>query len=270
MGHFYGRDGTPQYFVNGRDSTLRDARKFGWVPSVTEILQVIAKPALTDWKVAQGIMAALTLPKTPGESDEDYIARITQDSRQQAIDAANEGTRIHDACEQWFRDKVIVPGYERHVEGVRKVLAETFPHVDDWVAEESFAHPLGYGGKVDLHSKSTGIVVDFKGKDGDFTETDKYGKQKKLAWDQHYQLAPYQVGLGLCEPNPSHQLPNGFLMYPVPNFVQCANIFVSRTHPGAVKIHVWAADEIADGWSVFEASLQLWKRIKKYDAGWVA
>lgn len=265
MGHFYGRDGTPQYFVNGRDSTLRDARKFGWVPSVTEILQVIAKPALTDWKVAQGIMAALTLPKTPGESDEDYIARITQDSRQQAVDAANEGTRIHDACEQWFRDKIIVPGYERHVESVRKVLAETFPHVDDWVAEESFAHPLGYGGKVDLHSKSTGIVVDFKGKDGDFTETDKYGKPKKLAWDQHYQLAAYQVGLELVSKMISYG--NNLVVL---GHTECANIFVSRTHPGAVKIHVWTPDEIRDGWRVFEAAVQLWKRIKKYDAGWVA
>ena len=255
MGHFYGRDGTPQYFVNGRDSTLRDARKFGWVPSVTEILQVIAKPALTDWKVAQGIMAALTLPKQDGEADEAYIARITADSKQQAINAANEGTRIHDACEQWFRDGVLVPEYSAHVNGVAQALHAAFPDVTDWVAEQSFAHPLGFGGKVDLHSPSTGIVVDFKGKDGDFTETDKYGKPKKLAWDQHYQLAAYQVGLGLTVSQPM-------------GFQPCANIFVSRTHPGAVKLHLWTADEVRDGWRVFEAAVQLWKRIKKYDAGW--
>ena len=93
-------------------------------------------------------------------------------------------------------------------------ITAEFPGVADWIAEASFAHESGYGGKVDLHSPSTGIVVDYKGKDGDFSELDTYGKPKKLAWDQHWQLGAYQVGL---------RLPNA----------DCANVFFSRTHPGA-------------------------------------
>src|SRR5262249_48688686 len=135
-------------------------------------------------------------------------------------------------------------------------LKRLFPDVHDWVSEKSFAHPLGFGGKVDLHSPSSGIVVDFKTKDGDFTELDSYGKPKKLAWDQNIQLAAYQVGLNLRSimcPNPrifsgeilDKAVPN------VPKFQQCANLFVSRTHPGAVRSHVWSAEEVADGWRTF-------------------
>jgi len=88
-------------------------------------------------------------------------------------------------------------------------------------------------------------VCDYKTKDGDFSDG------KRLAYDQHYQLASYQHGL--------------MLMHDGMTFTQCANIFVSRTHPGAVASHVWSADEIAQGWSVFESALELWKRINGYD-----
>lgn len=247
MGHWYSMEGEPKHYVqakNGsmRDSTLRDARQNGWVPSVTEVLAVIDKPALTNWKVDQGILAALTLPREPGESEADWLVRVKSDSGQQARDAADEGKRIHAAIEAHFLGLVYPEEYRPHVNGVLAKLAETFPGVTDWVAEKTFASPLGFGGCCDLHSPSTGIVVDFKGKDGDFTDG------KKLAYDQHYQLAAYQFGM---------KLPGE----------RCANIFVSRTHPGAVAIHVWTPEEIHDGWQVFTAALALWKAIKKYNPG---
>lgn len=247
MGHFYDRTGAPQYTYNGRDSTLREARKFGWVPSVTEILQVVAKDALTQWMVKQGIMAALTGTRLADESDDAYIARILADSKQQAIDAANEGTRIHDACETYVRDGHCRDEYLPHAQAARAELARIFPQVTDWTCEQSFAHPLGYGGKCDLHSKSTRIIADYKTKDGDFSDG------KKLAWDQHWQLAAYQVGLGLADPGDSS------------TFAPGAAVFISRTHPGAVASHVWSADEMYQGWRVFSAALTLWKRIKNFD-----
>lgn len=255
MGHFYDKLGSPQYHIDGRDSTLRDARKYGWVPSVTEIMQVVDKAALTNWLVKQGIMAALTGTRLDGESDDAYIARILADSKRQAIDAANEGTRIHDACETMVKCGTCHPDYTRHADAAVAELRRLFPEVNDWVAEKSFAHSLGFGGKVDLHSPSTGIIVDYKTKDGDFSDG------KKLAWDQNIQLAAYQVGLLLCQ----RQEGAGSEPTTWTGHVQCANIFVSRTHPGCVASHVWSAEEIAHGWSVFEAALALWKRIKKYD-----
>jgi hypothetical protein len=249
MGHWYERNGIPRYTIAGkngkeRDTTLRDARQLGLVPSVTTILDVINKAALVDWKVKQGILAALTLPRAPGENDGAFLARVLDDSKQQAIQAAEEGNRIHDAIEASFKGLFVPLTYMPHVKSAREKLYETFPTVTDWIAEKSFASRLGYGGKVDLHSPSTGIVVDHKSKDM------APGDVKKLAYDQDWQLSAYHRGLAL----PSNV---------------CANIFVSRTVPGYVEIHVWKAKEINAAWNVFACALETWKHIKGYDSSWI-
>lgn len=242
--HWYRQDGTPFYTITGangldRSVTLRDARKINAVPSVTTVLQIVAKPQLEAWKVRQGVMAALTLPRVDGEDSDALLARIDADGRAQAKAAAEEGTRIHDAIECHFKGQSVPEAYRKHVDGTVAKIAELFPDVTDWQAEDYFCHAHGFGGKVDLHSPSTGIVIDYKGKDGDFSD------KKKLAYDQHYQLAAYQTGLGL-------------------GLNVCANIFVSRTHPGLVAEYVWTREQVQEGWDVFSAALQLWKAIKKY------
>ena len=242
--HWYDQAGKPAYRIIGangieRDVTLRDARKFRYVPSVTTVLGVMAKPALETWKVKQGIMAALTLSRDPQESDDDYLARVMRDSKEQAIAAAEEGTRIHDAIECSFTGKPIPGSYRLHVDATRDRIEQMFPAIRDWIPEASFAHEAGFGGKVDLHSPSTGIVIDYKSKDGDFSDG------KKLAYDQHYQLAAYQCGLALdCAP--------------------CVNLFVSRSHPGFIADHTWSVDDILEGNTVFMAALVLWQAVKKY------
>lgn len=246
--HWYSRAGQPAYeqITKGgglRATTLRDARQLGLVPSVTTVLSVVAKPQLEKWKRDQVLMAALTLPRQPHESEPDFLRRIETDSQAQARAAAEEGTRIHDAIEQYFKEGYPSSGpYIEHVRATRAELSRLFPDVSDWVAEASFAAQEGFGGKVDLHSPSTGIVVDFKGKDGDFTDG------KKLAYDQHWQLAAYQRGMRLAEN-------------------VCANVFVSRTHPGKVASHLWSVDSVHEGWQVFESALSLWKALKKFEPG---
>lgn len=243
--HAYDRDGQPRYYVtaksgNERATTVSDCKKNGWLPSVTEVLRIIDKPALTNWLVDQGIMAALTLPRIDGEPESSLLGRIKADSGAQAKAAAEEGSRIHDAIECHFKGEPYPAKYKPHVDGARRELWRLFPGVTDWVSEQSFGHPLGFGGKVDLHSPSTGIVADFKGKDGDFSNG------KKLAYDQNWQLAAYQSGLLLRRS-------------------VCANVFVSRTHPGAVSGHVWTENKIDEGWRVFCAALELWKALKNFD-----
>jgi hypothetical protein len=242
--HWYLPDGSPFYTIVGKNGkerpvTLRDARKYNALPSVTTILDVLNKPALGDWKVKQGIMAALTLPRLDGEDDEQFIGRVVNDSKQQAWQAAEEGNRIHAAIENFFAGDNFYPVYIPHVHAVAKILDNTFPGVTDWTSEKSFASPLGYGGKVDLHSPSTGIPVDFKSKD--FGP----GDSKRLAYDQNYQLAGYQKGMGF-------------------DFNIGANIFVSRTHPGHAEIHVWTKKQMIEGWLVFSSALACWQAIKGY------
>lgn len=246
-GHWYTKDGAPCYEVpkksgGTRSVNLRWDRPLGLVPSVTTVLRILAKPQLEVWKVKQGILAALTLPRNDGEDDDAFISRVLTDSREQAKMAAEEGTRIHDAIEQSFKGQPVPGYYMPHVEATRSLIADLYPSVTDWVAEASFAHPVGFGGKVDLHSPSTGIVIDYKGKDGDFSDG------KKLAYDQHYQLAAYQYGMYLPASD-------------------CVNIFVSRTHPGAVASHIWPADEVRDGLAIFLDALRVWKSVKHYDSG---
>jgi len=238
-GHYYYTDGRPCYEINGRPTTLRDARKLSLVKSVTTHLAVIAKPALTNWMVDQGIMAALTLPRIDGEDEAIYIRRIKEDSKAQAKAAAERGSRIHDACEQLVKTGQCPEEFRQHAEAAVAELHRLFPGVNDWVAEQPFAHPLGYGGKVDLHSPSTGIIADYKTKSGDFSDG------KRLHYDQHWQLAAYQNGL---------MLPRA----------QGAAIFVSRDFPGAVASHVWSAEEMEEGWQVFQLALALSQKLSGY------
>ncbi len=243
--HWYQPNGQPFYSIigangNQRAVTIRDARKIGAVPSVTTVLSLLAKPALETWKVKQGILAALTLPRIDNEPEDAYLSRILSDGGQQAKAAAEEGTRIHDAIECAYKDQPVIDFYGPHVAAVKAEIGRLFPGVTDWVAEAYFAHPDGFGGKIDLHSPSTGITIDYKGKEGDFSDG------KKLAYDQNEQLGAYQHGIGF-KPAPG------------------ANIFVSRTHPGKVCGHVWTPEEMAQGRDIFLATLAVWKLRRGYD-----
>lgn len=246
-GHYYKRDGSPCYEVPTKDGRMRGInlrwdRHLNLVPSVTTVMGIVAKPQLVRWKEKQAILAALTLPRDESWTEDDYIRRIREDSMRQAQEAADKGTIIHDQLEmdRDGRDAFVDDHWRPTCKRVRELLSSSFPDVDDWVAEEPFAHTSGYGGRVDLHSPSTGIVVDYKTKDGDFTDG------KRLAYDQYIQLAAYHQGLRLSDN-------------------VCGNIFASRDIPGAAEIHVWDEGEIAYGKQVFNATLDLWKILKKYD-----
>ena len=65
--HWYTPEGEAVHTVigtNGRErsTNVADARKRGLLPSVTNILGVINKPALLEWKLQQALTAALIPP----------------------------------------------------------------------------------------------------------------------------------------------------------------------------------------------------------------
>lgn len=106
---FYTPEGEALYEVPNKSKpgttrpfTLADARKMDPhpLPSVTTILsETIRKPQLEDWKVEQGIMAALTLPRLPNESTDAFAHRVVQDMSKEAEGAADFGRTIHQAIE---------------------------------------------------------------------------------------------------------------------------------------------------------------------------
>lgn len=238
-GHWYTRDGQPAYTQisakgTERPTTLRDARKLGLVPSVTTILNVAAKPALEAWKVRQALLAALTLPQEEGESLDAFIKRADADAKEQAKQAAEEGTRIHTAIERSYLGQGFDATYREHVEAVKFAMKEHFG-MQNWSAEKSFCSARGYGGRVDLHSKD--VVIDIKGKE--FGPDDKV-----VAYDEQImQLDAYRHGLGIPH-------------------ARMANVFVSRSHPGLVKV---IEHSTGTHFEMFLCLLQYWKLSKDYD-----
>ena len=226
-GHWYRADGSPAYTITGkngkeRNTTVRDARERGYLPSVTTILRQAAAPGLERWKIGNAIMSALTLTRQEGESDEDYIARILRDSNEQAAKARDRGTEIHGALERFYRGLPVDAAYMPTVYAARDAVAEwTGPR--GWDAERSFASPIGYGGKLDL--SAPGFVADFK-------TSDKPLDTLKL-WPEHRrQLAAYRHGLGM-------------------DTARCAIVYVSAVEPKARLIELDEA-ELAQGWEEFK------------------
>ena len=239
--HWYTRDGAPMYTVEAakggmRNTTLRDARKLNLVPSVTTVLNVAAKPALTQWLQKQVLMAALTRPRRQDEPEDDWIDRIMDDSKEQGRAAADAGTDIH-ASIQGFYDGDPKFKHHNHVMGCTKVINNHFG-LHGWIAERSFAHEMGFGGKCDLHAPARldfeGIVVDIKTKD--FSDPAKVeGYDENLM-----QLSAYRVGLGIPK-------------------ARCANVFVSRSVEGLSVMREWSAEDLDRGWLMFCSLLKFWQ-----------
>jgi hypothetical protein len=188
--HWYDLNGKPAYTIIGkngkeRTTTVRDAREHGYLPSVTTIIGLLDKPALTRWKMEQMLLASLTLPRLENEPEADYIARVVEDSRSTGLDAMKRGTEMHNMLELYYSGVYMIeyPSYTLRTE---KVITEYFGE-KEWICEESFAHN-GYAGKCDLHSE--GIVIDFK------TKTDSLDKATVYA-EHMMQLAAYREGFGM-------------------------------------------------------------------------
>jgi len=242
-GHWYTRDGEPAYEVEAssgkglRPTTLRDARKLNLVPSVTSILKVAAKPGLEIWKQTQIIHAALTLPRLPNESEEDFAKRVVQDSQEQAKKAREKGSEIHGYIEHHFKGGSVPAEYKvvvNEVESQLSLLGLKGP----WSVEKSFSSPFGYGGKIDLHSDD--VVIDFKTKEN-------WTDSTKLAYDEHgMQLAAYSMGA--C-------------VFPVGRI----NIFVSTQELGKTHAEVWSDESFDRHWQMFRSLLRYWQISNKME-----
>lgn len=226
-----------------RAATLRDARKMGLYPGVTTIIRCAAAPGLERWKQNQVLLAALTLPRRPQETEDDWLNRVILDSQEQARKAADRGTQIHAAIQGHFEGQAPDEEMWPYVQGAVKALKQAFGARPEWRAEQSFADAMGFGGKVDLCRWAPGLgreaVVDIKTKEFSDASSVK-------AWDDHaIQLAAYRRGLGLDE-------------------ASCANVFVSTSVPGLATVIMWSEDEIRRGWTMFKSLLAYWQAKNNY------
>lgn len=254
--HWYTRSGEPCYEIVGlngvlRPTTLRDARKLLLVPSVSTIGNCAAKPGLEWWKQEQRMLASLTLPRRKGENETRWLERVRADGREQAKKAAERGSAIHGAIEEHYKGHPPTEDLWRFVQPVVAKLNTLFSVALTPTLiypEKSFAHPLGFGGKLDMAvPMEGGAVIDFKCKEFTFLQL---AAGKKLAWDENcVQLAAYRYGLGM-----------GW------GTARCINVYVSRNEPGTVHVHEWKEPELKRGWAMFLPLLQYYFAKSQYDA----
>jgi hypothetical protein len=243
-GHWYAQDGTPCYEVPNkskpgemRPTTKRDARVLNLSPSVSAIAGILTAPALEKWKRDQLLLSAAELPRDPLEGDQAWMNRVMDSYVERTTKARDLGTVVHGCIEKHLCDEPYSPDYTEHVIGALTALNE-WCGADGLSIEKSFAHPLGYGGRIDVHKKD--FVADFKTKE--FTENDL-----PRTWDNHsIQLAAYREGLGMSS-------------------ARCAIIYVSTSVPGLTHLVELSDEELERGWEIFELQVALWQVVNCYE-----
>jgi len=236
-GHFYLPDGSPAYRIVGkngkeRNSTVKDAREHGLLPSVTTIIGCASKPALDVWKQQQAILSALTLPRLEGESEEDWLSRVVADSKETAKQAAERGTQIHGVIEAFY-EGIYIPELPPYVRAVENAINEHFGS-QLWISEKSFAYG-GFGGKCDLVAKS-GFVVDFKTTEKDLDKLDYF-------FDHQMQLSAYRQGF---------EMPTA----------RCAIVYVNALQNKAKLVEI-PEDDLRIGWECFTHLLAFYRAKNK-------
>ena len=236
-GHWYLPNGSPAYRVIGkngkeRNTTVKDAREHGLLPSVTTIIGCASKPALDVWKQQQAILAALTLPRLEGESEEDWLSRVVADSKETAKQAAERGTQIHGVIEAFY-EGIYIPELPPYVRAVENAINEHFGS-QLWISEKSFAYG-GFGGKCDLVAKS-GFVVDFKTTEKDLDKLDYF-------FDHQMQLSAYRQGF---------EMPKA----------RCAIVYVNALQNKAKLVEI-PEDDLRIGWECFTHLLAFYRAKNK-------
>lgn len=238
--HWYFPDGRPCYELPKKDGsgmkspTLADAKKLGLYPSVTTILKVLDKPALTAWRIEQAVLAAVTSPQKPGESIDEFIHRVLHKEEQhekEAENARNLGTDIHAALDDALNGRQIADDLRVYVEPVLEACKAfgKLEHTEKLVANSG----IKYAGRCDAIFENA--VIDFK-------------TTKKLPKECHkehrQQLAAYEKCF--CDKERD-----------------CYNIYISTTEPG--KIAVCKVEDKRAAYSAFLNLFSVWQWLTNYN-----
>ena len=248
--HFYDRQGNPMYEVpysdkaragEMRPSTLADARKNGWLPSVTEILGVIKDPGLEWWKIRTHIEAALTEPRN-GRAVDDMIPSIKANAEEFSRVARDLGTAHHDAIEAYVKSTVD-DTYTLEIDP--RVPDATMMEFKHWYIdhgcevhsiEKLFACEYGWAGRVDWvgHVDGMWTVIDWK------TQGTHPGQPFKFYPKWAAQLAAYAYGMG-------HHIEKTNLL----------SVAISTTEPGRIDYKMWTDNRAY--LTAFFSAFDLWK-----------
>lgn len=259
-GHWYDKDGNLIELVPSSEKgkttapTLRHARKLQLAPGGSSVRGVENKPALVKWMKNQVLDSALTLPRKPEWTDDDFRKAILEDSEQLAAKARDRGTELHLRVEQQLAQGIWGDPWVEAIAAELAVLTGGHDMRDQWRSEVPGVHPLGYGTTVDLHfhgmvdGELRRIVVDLKGCEPKKGES--LGDQR-LWPDHHMQLASSVRVLDW-------------------NFhkTEAHILWMHRQEPKALVSERMSHVELLTGWRRFRGCLFLWQVANDYLPNW--
>jgi len=148
-----------------RPTNVSDARAFGFVPSVTTVIdRTLRKYGLELWKAEQLVLAVETTPRLPNEADDDFVRRVVQVECHQDAEAKaarDRGTAIHDLMARVMRkewvdcDHPMFPWIDPALSAL---------HFGKVIAVEKVLVGPGYAGTTDLIQESPDayMLTDYK------------------------------------------------------------------------------------------------------------
>jgi len=240
-GHWYTvTDGT---IASAHDLDLRSAREVNAFPSITTVLKERANGALDTWKQDQLFQAMVAHPYK-GDDLENYKKFISDLASKKGTDAADFGTRLHDALDifpQMTIDQDLAPYIEAFAPAYHDMVSERVSS-EIMLADED----VGVAGRTDLVAvtKEHGLaIIDYK--------TSKFRNGKASFWDSYkIQLAfyakCYQKQFGLKKP---------------PRIINCG---INSEQPMMPQWKVYTVDEQEQAYKEFLCIAYLWFSTKKY------
>lgn len=258
--HWYLASGEPYHEVvradgNGmRPVTLRDARKVNALPSVTNILSVLAKPGLDAWKQEQAILAALTLPKQDEETLDAFARRVVADMSEQVRSAADLGSAVHAAIEVYLQT-----GEPPENLDIQRLFEPVQLWIDDHIERVALVETVavhsefGFAGRIDLVAKlkcsGTWAVIDFK--------TQKMKPDKKGIYQaNYYETWPLQLMAYLQALNHMGECSR--------KLEDICSVVINSVEPTPIQVKVWPRADHAAYWQAFQSARELWCFTKGY------
>lgn len=254
--HWYTRLGEPCHKVPKKDgSGLRDVnlrwdRHLSLLPSVTNVMSVKAKPAITDYMITQALMAAVTLPRTEGETADAFMERVIVDMDQHRKKASEFGSAIHNYSEVYPGDKSLDPDLEPYASDHKRWLDENVSEFL-WTEKTLVNEKIGYAGTADRYVRlkdGRSALLDLKTQQIKERATKTKGPVKNdpaFYPEFEYQLVAY----GRC----LDEEPDAYI-----------SVVIDSLAPGPCHVYEWPLGGRRNAWRAFLACHFLWSLDRNY------
>lgn len=280
MSHYYEASGKPRYTITGangkkRDTTLRDARKLGLYPSVTEVKKAILCDTFLDgWLREQIAKFCFENQPMQDETEEEYAARAIYGGNHASRKACDFGNLLHNTAEQYALDRSIKIPFE---------VYPFWPELKAWFDENvlevvhvelaTTCQQFGIGGSIDMICvlKDIGLaIVDWKSQGVAIKTYKKEPLVRKVpvfypGWIQQLGLysAMYDIYASSEELKQSTatDFQRGIWDEDAP---KCVSVVIDSKEPGFVKAKVWTDEERNEGLQLGLACIKTWQIAKKY------